>query len=383
MNLSALRPLYEHPGPWASVYLDAARNSENAAQEIDLRWRALRESLIGQGAEPATVAALEAAVLARDATAGHAGLALFGTGGELVLVERLSSPPRAEVAVWEPLPHVMPLVAQLGEEVCWLRVLADRAGGALDGFTSGGVARHGSRNGKRISRQVDGDETFPIRKVKPGGWSQPRFQRAAEVAWQRNAGDVAAAAAHLADDIGADVLVVGGDVRAVQLLIDQLPARWKERVVRTGTGTRTAGADNDLLDDEVLRAVADVAAQHTNDVLERFHIQYGSDAAAGSGLPAVVAALQRGQVDTVLLVDDPSSTAKLWIGPDPYQIALDADELHAMGVTEPRQVRADAALLRSIALTDARLALVGPDDAPLEGGLGAVLRYADAGTRHR
>jgi hypothetical protein len=43
-------------------------------------------------------------------------------------------------------------------------------------------------------------------------------------------------------------------------------------------------------------------------------------------------------------------------------------------------VRADAALLRAIAGTGADLVLVNPDDAPLEHGIGAVMRYADAGT---
>lgn len=34
-----LRPLFDRPGPWASVYLDASRDSENADHEVDLRWR--------------------------------------------------------------------------------------------------------------------------------------------------------------------------------------------------------------------------------------------------------------------------------------------------------------------------------------------------------
>ncbi|HEX8628120.1 MAG TPA: peptide chain release factor 1, partial [Catenuloplanes sp.] len=106
----------------------------------------------------------------------------------------------------------------------------------------------------------------------------------------------------------------------------------------------------------------------------------GDDAASG-GLAAVVSALQRAQVDTVLLVDDPSSTDTLWIGPAPMQVATSADELRAMGVEDPVEVRADAALLRAVAGTDAALVLVGPGEAPLPHGVGAVLRYADAGTR--
>ena len=62
MNLSLLRSLYERPGPWASAYLETSRNVQNADIEVELRWRALRESLVEQGADPSTVAAVDDAV---------------------------------------------------------------------------------------------------------------------------------------------------------------------------------------------------------------------------------------------------------------------------------------------------------------------------------
>jgi hypothetical protein len=374
MNLSLLRPLYERPGPWASAYLTASRNVEHADVELDLRWRALRESLTSQGADASTVAALDDAVLGHQPLPSNYGLALFGSHGEVALTVPLSAPPRSELAAWGPLPHAMPMIVQRGEEIAWLRVIADRTGADLEGATAGGIPRR---------EQVNGPDTFPIRKVKPGGWSQLHHQHAAEETWQRNADEVAAAAAALADEIGAEVLVVGGDVRAVQLLVERLPARWRDRVVRTDAGSRATGADNEPLDDVTIRAVAEVADRHTRDALERFMIQYGNDAAAGTGMAAVVAGLQREQVDTVLIVDDPSATGELWIGPEPNQLAETAEDLHAMGVSTPQRTRADAALLRAMAMTGARLVLVGPGEAPLDGGVGAVLRYADAGTLHR
>jgi hypothetical protein len=374
MNLSLLRPLYERPGPWASVYLDASRNSENGEVEVELRWRALRESLIGQGADPSTVAALDDAVLAQPPLPGNHGLALFGSHGQVALTMPLSGPPRTEIAAWGPLPHAMPMVAQRGEEISWLRVIADRTGADLEAPTAGGIPRR---------EEVRGSEDFLIRKVKLGGWSQLRFQHAVEENWQRNAEDVAAAAARVGDEIGAEVMIVGGDVRAVQLIVERLPARWRDRVVRTEAGSRAAGADNTPLDEVTILAVSEVAERHNREVLDRFMSQYGNDMAAGTGLAAVVAALQRGQVDTVLIVDDPSANGELWIGPKPNQLAYTAEDVRAMGVSSPQRTRADAALLRAVTLTDARLVLVGPGEAPLSGGVGAVLRYADASTRHR
>jgi hypothetical protein len=172
--------------------------------------------------------------------------------------------------------------------------------------------------------------------------------------------------------------VVGGDVHAVQDLIPKLPKRWHDHVVRTEAGSRGAGADETALDDVTIQAIADTANRHTQDVLDRFRVQQG-DGTASTGLTDVVTRLQRGQADTVLLVNDESSTDKLWIAPDdPTLIAVDDQPLREAGVQDPLRVRADAALVRAIAGTGAQLILIGPDEVELEHGIGAVLRYADA-----
>lgn len=364
MDLGFLRPLYDRPGPFASVYLDASRDAEDGAAAVELRWRALRERL---GAPPETRDALDRAIAEQSPGVGRYGLAVFAAGAEVALSEHLPAPPRAELAGYGPLPHAMPLVAQRGEEIGWLRVLTDRTGADLAGMAAGGAPR---------AVTVRGHETHPVRKVKPGGWAQARFQREAETTWRRNAGDVAAATTAVADRLAPEVLVIAGDVRARQLLLTQLPKRWQDRAVQTDTGSRAPGADPDALDDVTLQAVAEVADRHTRDALDR----YGEQEGAGRGLAAVVRALQREQVAALLIVDDPSSTDELWVGPEPNQLALDPDELREMGVEEPVRVRADAALVRALTCTGADLVLVGPDDADLEHGVGAVLRYRDAAT---
>jgi hypothetical protein len=371
MNVSNLRPLFDQPGPWVSVYLDATRAGENADHEVDLRWRALRESLEADGADAATLDAVGTAVAEYPYQPGRYGLAIFARAGEVALVEVLSAPPPADQAHYGPLPHAMPLVAQRGEEVPYVRVLADRTGADLDGLSVGGASPH---------HQVTGSETFPLRKVNTGGWSHRRFQQAAEESWKRNSEDVAAAAAELAESVGAEVIVVGGDIRAVQLFADRLPKRWRERVVQTDAGSRAAGADEAALDDVTIRAIADIVGRHVTEAVERYRAQQG-DGTASTGLADVVTRLQRGQVDTVLLADDPSSTDTLWIGPDdPTLVSADEHLLRQSGVENPQRVRADAALLRAITGTGASLVLVAPEDVALEHGIGAVLRYADGST---
>lgn len=371
MNLAFLRPLFDRPGSWVSVYLDATRSEQKADHEIDLRLRAMRERLVEKGADPVTIDAVEDTIRQRPFEHGRYGIAVFAQGTDVALVETLSVPPPSEDAFMEPLPHAMPLIAARGEEVPYVRVVADRAGADLNALTVGGSPR---------SEKVKGSESYPIHKSQVGGWSQARYQRAVEETWRRNAGDVAAAAAQLAEHVGAEVIVVGGDVHAVQDLIGKLPKRWRDHVVRTGAGSLGAGADETALDDATIQAIAETANRRTRDVLDRFRVQQG-DGSASTGLTDVVARLQRGQADTVLLVNDESSTDRLWIDPDdPTVIAVDDQTLREAGVKDPLRVRADAALVRAIAGTGAQLILLAPGEVTLEHGIGAVLRYADAGS---
>ena len=370
MDLSYLRPLFTKPGPWASVYLDATRSEENAEHQIDLRWRALRTALAEQGADDATLDALQEAVAGHPYQTGRYGLALFASQGDVALVEPMSAPPPVELATFGPLPHAMPLVAQRGDEVPYVRVLSDRTGADVTGLSVGGAPRR---------EKVTGSESYPLRKVHAGGWSHRRYQQAAEETWKRNAGDVAAAVTELAKTVGAEVIVVGGDVRSAPLVAERLPQRWRDRVVVTDAGARQA-ADEEALDDITVQAIADVADRHARDAIDRYNMQRG-EGGGSTGLADVVTRLQRGQADTVLLVNDESSTDKLWIGPDdPSLVASEESELRESGIDDPIQVRADAALLRAIVGTDADLVLVSSDEVQLSHGIGAVLRYADGDT---
>ncbi|ODB74003.1 MULTISPECIES: Vms1/Ankzf1 family peptidyl-tRNA hydrolase [Micromonospora] len=371
MQLSFLRPLYNRPGPWCSVYMDASRDTQDARAQVDLRWRALKGDLLSQGADPVTVEAVEEVVRRHQPMPGDYGIAVFATRGRVVLTEYLSAPPLRDLASWSALPHTMPLVAQRGEQVAWVRVLADRTGADAMAVSAGGVPRRA---------HVTGGQSRQLRRGQPGGWSQSRYQRAAMEAWHQNAGDAAAATADLAERVGADVVVVAGDIRATGMIAAQLPERWQDVLVRTDAGARDVGADDTLMDDITAQTVAEVADRRVTAALDRFGVQED----VGAGLDAVVSALQRNQVDTMLIVDDPSADGELWVGPEPTEIATDPGQLSDMSVADPQRVRADAALLRALIGTDADLTVLAPEEAPeLTDGVGAVLRYVDASTPGR
>jgi hypothetical protein len=288
MNLTFLRTVYAHPGPFASVYLDATQDTEDGARLRELRWRAADEKLAAAGADQATRDALGGAVASHTGTGKH-GLALFGSGGDVLARVPLPDPPPVPVVAWSPRPVVAPLVADLGERVRWLRVLVDRTGADLVLST-----------GHERARQVEAPDRYPVRKAKPGGWSSPRYQRAAETTWDRNAKDIAEAVAQAALAEAVDVIVLAGDVRGRQLVREHLPAALADRVVTTEAGSRAAGADLEPLDEATAEAVRETEASRRAEVLDR----YRSGAARGlaaSGPAEVRQALDLGQVDTVLV----------------------------------------------------------------------------------
>ena len=67
-------------------------------------------------------------------------------------------------------------------------------------------------------------------------------------------------------------------------------------------------------------------------------------------------------------------TVVLWIGPEAPELATSSDELRERGTADPVAERADAALVRGLALTDAELRFVPGDEPPPKDGIAALLR---------
>jgi len=371
VDLQFLAPLYAVEGPVASVYLDTTRSVEKAAHQIELRWRALRSQLAEQGAQEATLTAMDAVVGQDVGVAGQHGQAVFAAAGRVLLDHQLPAPPRREIAAWHPLPHAMPLVAQMTDAAPYLLIIADRLGADIRAYGEYGdpVAEH----------RVNADD-FPLRKVATGGWKHLKIQHAAENTWSENAEKVADDVTVLADQLGARILIAAGDVRARELLRRHLPDRLRGLLADVDEGGRAAGSSAQALERRVQTLVAQTAAQETFDVLDIFARERGEHDRAVEGLAATVAALRRAQVQTLVLRDDPSSTARLWAGPDALQLGTDRAEVADLGVDSPYQARADEVLLRALVGSAAGVTIVPGDEPQLADGVGAVLRYADAST---
>jgi hypothetical protein len=370
IRLDSLAGLLATPGRYATAYLDATRSKELGPKEVQGRWRALRDSLESQGADAATLDAMAAAAGGHTDLPGPHGQVLVAAEGVLRMDAVLPAPPRRELARWAPLPHLMPMIAQLGPVVPYLLVLVDRTGGD--------VVVHGPAGDSTAT--VAGDD-YPVHKTRVGGWSQLRYQHRVENTWDANARQVAETVESGVRQVAAQLVVVAGDVRARTALIDSLGEHARSLVVQIEHGGRAEGIDEEKLQAAVDEAVARVAAEQDQAVIDRFGEAVGraasdvGDILAAAGLSDTVAALRQAQVETLLVVDDPSSDALAWIGPEPVHLALTAEELTELGVDEPVQDRLDAALVRAAAGTDASIATLAPGQLELTHGLGATFRY--------
>jgi hypothetical protein len=180
----------------------------------------------------------------------------------------------------------------------------------------------------------------------------------------------------------ARLVLIDGDPYAVGALIRALGGGSTDKVVRLESGGRAAGISAEARQQAIDAALAQQERTDRDALLDRFASAEARQQEAVQGLAAVVDAVRRSQVEVVLLHDDPTSTARLWSGPEPLQIGTDRASLAAMGVTDPQRMRADAVLARAVFASGADIALLEDGDADLVDGIGALLRWSDRSTPH-
>ena len=364
------------PAPVVTALLDARSDQPNALQQLELRWRNVRRDLEAGGADAATLDAVEAALDADGGHAGGASLMVVAAGGEVLLRQPLPDPPPGDVDQGHVgvLPHLLPLLAAEQSVLPHVIVLADKAGADLYGRTgpTGRSAEDTLGGEGTIERSVEGD-TGNIQRSAPGGWSQRRFQQRSENTWERNAGEAAEEVVALADAIGAELVVLGGDVRATGFLLDALPERVRAMTRSIDDASRASGASIEHMADDVHRLVRTVVAERLTSVLSVFDEEAGQHDRAADGAAATVGALQMATVET-LLVSSRGSDRTAWIGPEPTHLGLQRDDLTAgMAVEEPVEAPLVDACIRAALGTGGQVVVV--PSTKVKDGLGAILRH--------
>ncbi|GAA2936021.1 hypothetical protein [Streptomyces mexicanus] len=420
MKLSFLEPVTGGPGPWASVHLDTSRDVEDPDRAVALRWRRLRAALRAQGADEATIGALDDVVAADRGIPGRHGQALFAAHGRLGLAGELPDPPAHDTARFGPLADTLPVALAHAPDIPYLAVVLTRTA------PPPGPTADTREDGAGQVLVVGEAGRWPMSRIAPGR----RLSRRLPVAdWPRSAHRVARELADLADDHQAEVVVVcrdAGDTWLSGVLVNRLPIRLQNSLTivendasdRIGlseghdgteqTDVSDPGDRSEASEEHDDRRAADdrddeaddgtgsghpagraLAERHVARVLDGclskaderhvdvFFTQRARHRHRSEGIAAAVTALQRGQAQAVLLSPPLRLPEHLWTGTRPDQIALTAAEPASFGSGGVREEPAGSALLHAAVRTGADLVVLPPDETPLTDSVGVVLRYRD------
>jgi hypothetical protein len=339
----------------ASIYLAGTPVDANVDRplDLDLRLRAIFAELVRAAAPPSLSDAVREHLVGYDSP--HP-VAVFAGGDRVLLAHPAPGADWPDQAAYAAPAHVLPLLDWLAAHPPYVEVVTDRTGADITAVARGATAG-------RTTTIVGPDDE--IERNAPGGWAQPRYQRRAEDSWRHNAGAVADAAVRALRRVQADLLVVAGDVRAVQLLVDHLPHRWP-RVRQIPGGRRPDGSDAARL-----AGIAERAAYA--DAITAARVAEFVDASRGiaaQGVDDTVAALAAGNVRTLLVNPDAAPGRRAWFGPE---------ELCLSRLGERRPPAHEGALVdvavRAALLTHAQVYVVGPTTVPLVDRLGGLCRY--------
>jgi hypothetical protein len=361
---------FDGPGPFVTVYLGTEGAVENAAHQNELRWKNLRRQLEEDGAPGEALAAIDP--LVPDAHHRGRTLAVVADTTGIRLVRNEPEPPARDAGWVGPLPRVGPIIEWAQAAVPHLVVLADRAGADIVVFTRRADS-FGSGGAPVVSVGEETGDDPELRKTNPGGWSQRRYQQRAENLWEQNAKSVADQVASVVDEIGARLIVVAGDVRAVQLLREHLPERTAD-LLREVDGSRAPGSGLDEIADDVVKLAANVVAEDSVEFLRLFKQERGQSDLAVAGAKDTIAALAAARVDTLLIHDDPDDDRAAWFGPEPGMVAQTKKALNELGVPKPQKARLVDVAIRAAFTTGAAVRVV-PSAGSVKQGIGAILRF--------
>ncbi len=355
-----LRALVEAPGPYLSVYLNTEARTEDGPDEIALRWRRLRDVATRSGATQEALAPIDD--LVHDAHIKGDGLAAFVASGGLRIRKYLPGPIADEVS-YGSVPSLVPLIDWHQDNPRFAVVLANRQGAEVHVVIG---------DESEAATDVEGIDS-PIQKVKKAGWAQRRVQQRAENTWEQNAKEVANHVVRLVANERFDLIVVAGDVRAVQFLQENLGT-----VESIAFDLPSEPYSIDDIKEDIERAAAAHTAAATKAIVEKFHEERGQSDLAVEGAAPTFQALSKAQVDTLLLARDLIEGTAWFSKADLTQTAVDKGALTDLGLDDVTEGPMPDVAVRTALGTGARIRVLPslPRTAAPAEGIGGILRYA-------
>lgn len=362
-----------------TVSFDATRETENGYQAVMTRWRDVRRSLEGHGISARTLDHVDEQVrVPTHAPGKHGRVVVAGPDG--VVIDRvLTEPPATDTGTVGMDAVALARVAD--GSVAYLLAEIDRTGADL---TLQPQTAFEYESGGELESVEGGHDV--INKVRRAGMASRRLQARAEDSWERNSEAVAAELDRIVSERRPELVLLTGDVRAVSLVRENLGGEAGALVSVLDGGSRAAGVNEPAFDRKLHEALEVFRARRREETLDRFRQEEGREGDATQGFEDVVAALARSQVAELILREDATGrnselrNRTLWAGESALQLATTAEQLADIGVSDPREVRADLAIGRAAAEQGAGIMIVDEASIALADGVGALLRWRDAST---
>lgn len=359
-------------GPVVTVYLPiaaAGEGDEHLARH--LHWRTLADRLAIAGASPRTLHDLEGRVMAAPTGTGTLALFTDATGKlayRMIMRDRGHTGP--ELAEYAAPARLRPLLAWQHRSMAYVFVAVDRVGADITSTIGRGAAP--------IVQTVTGPDD-EIERNAPGGWeglAQGRYQHRAEDSWAHNMAHVAKVVRATADFCSAEMVIISGDVRAVQLLRPHLSGLHKWTLAEV-PGARSGAGVQAMRDQRITEMLAEADASRLDWLLHRFEDGLAPGGPSVEGVGATLAALRADRVEVLLVSDSAEPTRQAWFGRRGEQIYADAPTTGGHAFNEPRRrgPLLDVAV-RSALLIGARVRVVSRDEPRLPAeGIGALCRW--------
>ncbi len=289
--------------------------------------------------------------------------------GTVRLAVPLGTAPRRPVVDVAPLPHLLPLVDEVASRVPHVVVLADRTGADVSAYY----------DTDRLASEVTVTGHAPdIRKVPVGGWSHLRYQHRAENGWAANAREIVPTVVDLAEQVGAELVVLVGDERELTYLKEQLPQ--DAPLVLEVPGGRGQDGSAAARPPACRRRRRPARRQrHPGPAARRTRRSAARASAPATACPTCWRPCARRRSRRCSSPPTPSRARRSGSVPGPAQLAATRAELVELGVQEPQEGPLVDVLLRAAVGTGADVQLVpGEMKTAPDMGIGAVLRYADS-----
>lgn len=360
MKAQRIAHLFHDPGPFASVFVDVSRGTEDGEHEAALKVREVTDGLLTHGA-PDHVARAVADTLGQSADVpAPASQVVVATERGILLDDVVHTRTTRSTATWGPLPDVAEWIGCEDGVVAFVLALVDHEGGDVLTYGTNHHVRH----------DEIGTPDQHEHKTRGGGLAHRRYQRTAENVWAHNAEEVAGVLrSRIAD--GMRFIVLAGDPASraqVRAALDPPPG---VEVVELTNGGRPRDGGDDALHGAVGEVLCEHSTQTRLRLVHDLKDRLGSGRGAATGVRDVADAFVRGQVETLLL--DPSEVALLDLDP------RDHPGLALSGMPTNTPVRADLGLIAAAARTDADV-VVTPTGTLYGTPVAALLRWEGAET---